>query len=60
MVVTEPGVEVGEEELIELCREQLADYKKPSAVVFAAELPRNAAGKVLKRRLRDEHGAMFS
>jgi acyl-CoA synthetase (AMP-forming)/AMP-acid ligase II len=60
VVVLESGAEVDEEELIELCRAKLAGYKKPSAVVFAAELPRNAAGKVLKRRLRDEHGALFS
>ncbi|HET7443179.1 MAG TPA: long-chain fatty acid--CoA ligase [Solirubrobacterales bacterium] len=59
VVVRAPGSEVGEEELIELCREKLASYKKPSAVVFAEELPRNAAGKVLKRALREEHGARF-
>jgi acyl-CoA synthetase (AMP-forming)/AMP-acid ligase II len=35
-------------------------YKKPAAVVFADALPRNAAGKVLKRQLREEHGAMFA
>jgi fatty-acyl-CoA synthase len=59
VVVPEPGAEVGEEELIELCREKLAGYKKPSAVIFAEELPRNAAGKVLKRALREQHGAIF-
>jgi acyl-CoA synthetase (AMP-forming)/AMP-acid ligase II len=59
VVVTEPGIEVGEDELIEHCRAKLAGYNKPSAVIFTAELPRNAAGKVLKRALRDEHGAMF-
>ena len=41
--------------LIEHCRARLAGYKKPSAVVFADALPRNAAGKVLKRALRDAH-----
>ena len=56
VVVAAPGVEVSEAELIEHCRERLAGYKKPSAVVFVDDLPRNAAGKVLKRRLRDEHG----
>jgi fatty-acyl-CoA synthase len=52
VVVAEPGAEVTEEELIEYCRERLAGYKKPSAVVFVDVLPRNAAGKVLKRHLR--------
>ena len=43
------------QELIEHCRERLAGYKKPSAVVFVDELPRNAAGKVLKRDLRERY-----
>jgi fatty-acyl-CoA synthase len=38
--------------LIEHCRQRLASYKKPTAVRFVTELPRNAAGKVLKRELR--------
>ena len=41
-----------ESELIEHCRRRLASYKKPTAVYFVTELPRNAAGKVLKRELR--------
>jgi fatty-acyl-CoA synthase len=60
VVVTEPDVEVTEEELIALCRERLAGYKKPSAVVFADELPRNAAGKVLKRQLRERYADVVS
>jgi acyl-CoA synthetase (AMP-forming)/AMP-acid ligase II len=60
VVVTEPGAEVGEEELIAFCRERLAGYKRPSAVVFADELPRNAAGKVLKRQLRERYAELVS
>jgi acyl-CoA synthetase (AMP-forming)/AMP-acid ligase II len=56
VVVAASGAEVTEDELIALCRERLAGYKKPSAVVFVDELPRNAAGKVLKRQLRDTYG----
>jgi fatty-acyl-CoA synthase len=55
VVVVAPGAEVGEAELIDHCRERLAGYKKPAAVVFVDELPRNAAGKVLKRDLRDTY-----
>jgi fatty-acyl-CoA synthase len=58
VVVVAPGAEVGEAELIDHCRERLAGYKKPAAVVFVEELPRNAAGKVLKRRLRDTYAAI--
>ena len=48
--------ELGEGELIAHCRDYLAGYKKPSAIVMVAELPRNAGGKVLKRRLRETYG----
>jgi fatty-acyl-CoA synthase len=41
-----------ESELVAHCRNGLAGFKKPSAVHFVDELPRNAAGKVLKRELR--------
>ena len=43
-------------ELAEHCRSRLASFKKPESVVFVAELPRNALGKVLKRVLREEYG----
>ncbi len=55
VVVAAPGAEPDAEALIGHCRERLAGYKKPSAVVFVDELPRNAAGKVLKRQLRDRY-----
>jgi len=42
-------------ELMEYCRANLASYKRPRAVVFCAELPRNPMGKVLKRVLRDQY-----
>jgi len=38
------------------CRERLAGYKKPRIVEFAAELPKNAYGKVERRRLRGARG----
>ncbi len=54
-VVAAPGRLPAEEELIVHLRSRLASYKKPSAVIFVEALPRNAAGKVLKRDLRDAH-----
>ncbi|HEX6548890.1 MAG TPA: long-chain fatty acid--CoA ligase [Candidatus Dormibacteraeota bacterium] len=51
-VVLRPGAELTEAEVIEHCRERLARYKVPKSVVFRDQpLPRNAAGKVLKREL---------
>ena len=40
-------------EIVEFCRARIASYKKPRAVVYVDELPKNASGKILKRELRD-------
>jgi acyl-CoA synthetase (AMP-forming)/AMP-acid ligase II len=52
-VIRRPGVVVAEQDIIAWCRERLANFKVPRSVVFVDDLPRNATGKVLKRRLRD-------
>jgi long-chain acyl-CoA synthetase len=52
-----PGVAVSEDELIAFCGERLASYKKPRSVDFVTELPRDAAGKLLKRKLREPYWA---
>jgi acyl-CoA synthetase (AMP-forming)/AMP-acid ligase II len=41
------------EELIELCKANLASYKKPRQVVFVESLPLSPVGKVMRRALRD-------
>jgi len=42
------------EELKDLCRHDLADYKVPDAIsMMPSPLPRNANGKLLKRELRE-------
>ncbi len=40
------------DELLDHCRDQLARFKIPKAVVLVDALPRNPSGKVLKRELR--------
>jgi len=50
------GVEVTEAEIIAYCRERLANFKVPRSVVIVEELPRNASGKVLKFKLRQQDG----
>lgn len=42
-----------EEELLDFCSSRLAGYKKPKTFVFVDKLPKNDAGKILKRELRD-------
>jgi long-chain acyl-CoA synthetase len=52
-VVLRPGQTASERDLIDYCRSQLADFKRPRRVTFLPELPRNPTGKVLKRELRE-------
>ena len=52
-IVLRDGEQLGEKEVVEYCREGLADYKRPRKVTFLAELPRNPTGKILKRELRE-------
>jgi acyl-CoA synthetase (AMP-forming)/AMP-acid ligase II len=51
-VVPRPAAELSSAELIEFCRTTLANYKVPREIEFRADLPRNPAGKPLKRLLR--------
>ena len=51
-VVPRAGATLTAEDVLAFCRDNLAGYKVPHQVEFRAELPRNAAGKVLKTELR--------
>ncbi len=44
-----------ERNLIDFCRDRLAVYKAPRSVEFINALPKNPAGKILKRELRESH-----
>jgi fatty-acyl-CoA synthase len=52
-IVLKPGAEASADALITHARLRIAGYKVPRSVAFVDALPRNAAGKVLKRALRD-------
>ncbi len=52
VVVPARGRSASAEELTALCRSRLAGYKVPKEIRFASSLPRNAAGKLLRRELR--------
>jgi long-chain acyl-CoA synthetase len=45
---------IGEEEILEWCKENISAYKRPRIVEFRRELPKSAAGKLLKRVLVQE------
>jgi fatty-acyl-CoA synthase len=52
-IVLRGNERITETEVINFCREGLADFKRPRKVTFLQELPRNPTGKVLKRELRE-------
>ena len=51
-VVAKDGAELYEEPIIQHCLDHLARYKCPSKVMIVPEVPRSAAGKLLRRVLR--------
>src|SRR3546814_12501663 len=54
LCVIEEGAEVSEQEIIDLCADQLGSYKKPSAVQFrTTPLPKSPVGKVQRKVLRE-------
>ena len=57
VVQLRPGTPATEQQLIDFCTAQLAGYKKPRSVDFVDELPRDAAGKLLKRKVRERYWA---
>jgi fatty-acyl-CoA synthase len=52
VIVLKPGAELSEDAVIAHCRARLAAFKVPKRVIFAASLPKNPSGKLLKRELR--------
>jgi long-chain acyl-CoA synthetase len=40
-----------EQEIVDFCRDHLADFKIPRVVEFVNEIPRNASGKILRKDL---------
>jgi long-chain acyl-CoA synthetase len=48
---------VSEQAIVDWCREEMSAYKAPRIVRFVETLPRNGAGKVLKRQLRESLAA---
>jgi long-chain acyl-CoA synthetase len=57
-VVLKPGMNITAEALIGHCRGRLANYKVPRHLEFSeTDLPKNGAGKVLKRLLRERFWA---
>ncbi len=51
-VVLKEGQSASEEELLNHCRERLADFKCPKSIQFVKDIPKGPTGKLLKRELK--------
>ena len=54
-VVLKPGETATEEDIIQFCKGEMANYKAPKQVEFRDELPKTTVGKILRRELVQEH-----
>jgi fatty-acyl-CoA synthase len=52
IVVLKPGAPKDEADIIDWARTRIAHFKAPKSVDFVDSIPRNGAGKILKRELR--------
>jgi long-chain acyl-CoA synthetase len=59
-IVLREGVHVTEDELLNFCRERLADFKCPKSVRFVKDIPKGPTGKLLKRELAMQFAASTS
>ena len=55
IVVVRPGHSLTAEQVVAVCRANLASYKKPLSVDFVEELPKTGSGKILRRSLRERY-----
>jgi acyl-CoA synthetase (AMP-forming)/AMP-acid ligase II len=55
VVVLKPDQSGTEEEIIQLCKDNLASYKKPKSVDFVDVLPKTPIGKILRREIRSPY-----
>ncbi|MDQ0859533.1 class I adenylate-forming enzyme family protein [Bacillus sp. V2I10] len=57
-VVLKEGETADEEELINLCMQHLASFKKPKVIRILDHLPKSSYGKILKREVKQLYGGV--
>lgn len=55
VIVLKEGFQVTKDEIASFCRKYIAGYKIPKSIDFVDKLPKNAAGKILKKELRAQY-----
>ncbi|WP_066591192.1 long-chain-fatty-acid--CoA ligase [Sphingomonas pruni] len=53
LVVAAPGAGEDTQAILDFCRTRIAGYKCPKSIRFTDAVPRNAAGKILRREIRE-------
>ena len=53
-IILQDGVECTEQEIKDFCLERMAKHKCPRYVDFVDGFPMNAAGKILKYKMREQ------
>jgi fatty-acyl-CoA synthase len=53
-VMLKPGARLTEEALLAALKDKIAYFKLPKKVVFVEDFPRNSAGKILKKELKEK------
>jgi fatty-acyl-CoA synthase len=59
VIVPKAGETITEEEILKLCKKELAMFKIPKGVVFVDALPKTPTGKILKRDMRVTYKNLF-
>jgi len=60
VVVPKSGETIQEQEIIDLCKKELAPFKVPKMVLFREQLPKTPSGKILKRDMRKIYRDVFT
>ena len=57
LVVVKKSPGLTQEQLLEYCKKNLTNYKRPRYITFATDLPKSNVGKILRRELREQYGS---
>ena len=60
MVITHPGTDLTEEEVLVALGDSLPGYKKPKTVIIVSDFPRTATGKIQKNEIRKLYADHYS
>ena len=59
-VVLEQGADMGEEEILQYCKQELGGFEVPKKVVIVEQLPKTGTGKLRKNVLKEQHQSLYA